>query len=105
MGRVRTGQAISSASGTAKGRILNWFHQGTTTIVPSMGGATPELVPTVGGAAGHMKLEPSAKFTGKGFPTVWDWLEETANWLELSPCTSDQWINIVGTWLEKGASS
>ena len=52
-----------------------------------------------------MKLEPPAKFTGKGFPTVRDWLEETANWLELSPCTPDQWINIAGTRLEKGASS
>ena len=52
-----------------------------------------------------MKLEPPAKFTGKGFPTIRDWLEETANWLELSPCTLDQWINIAGTRLEKGASS
>ena len=24
-----------------------------------------------------MKLEPLAKFTGKGLPTVWDWVEET----------------------------
>ena len=52
-----------------------------------------------------MKLEPPTKFTGKGFPTVRDWLEETANWLELSPCTPDQWINIAGTRLEKGASN
>ena len=52
-----------------------------------------------------MKLEPPAKFTGKGFPTVWDWLEETSNWMELSPCTPDQWINIASTRLEKGASS
>ena len=52
-----------------------------------------------------MKLEPPAKFTGKGFPTIWDCLEETANWLELSPCTPDQWINITSTRLEKGASS
>ena len=50
-------------------------------------------------------MEPPVKFTGKGFPTIWDWLEETANWLELSPCTPDQWINIAGTRLEKGASS
>ena len=59
----------------------------------------------MGGMGGHMKLEPPAKFTGKGFPTVRDWLEETANWLELSPCTPAQWINIAGTRLEKGASS
>ena len=52
-----------------------------------------------------MKLEPPVKFAGKGFFTVRDWLEETANWLELSPCTPDQWINIAGTRLEKGASS
>ena len=70
-----------------------------------MGGAAPGPIPAVGGAGGHMKLEPQTKFIGKGFPTVRDWLEETANWLELSPCTPDQWINIAGTWLEKGASS
>ena len=43
-----------------------------------------------GGSAdrgGHLKLEPPAKFTGKGLPTVRDWVEETENWLELSPCT------------------
>ena len=72
---------------------------------PGRGGSVPGPVPAVGGVGGHMKLEPPAKFTGKGFPTVWDWLEETANWLELSPCTPDQWINIAGTQLEKGASS
>ena len=70
-----------------------------------MGGAAVRPVLAVGGIGGHMKLEPPTKFTGKGFPTVRDWLEETANWLELSPCTSDQWINIAGTRLEKGASS
>ena len=62
----------------------------------------------VGGSAdrgGHLKLEPPAKFTGKGLPTVRDWVEETENWLELSPCTPDQWIAIAGTRLEKGASS
>ena len=59
----------------------------------------------MGGASGHMKLEPSVKFTGKGFPTIWDWLEETANSLELSPCTPNQWINIAGTQSEKGANS
>ena len=61
-----------------------------------------------GGSAdrgGHLKLEPPAKFTGKGLPTVRDWVEETENWLELSPCTPDQWIAIAGTRLEKGASS
>ena len=72
---------------------------------PGRSGSVPGPVPTVGSVGGHMKLEPPAKFTGKGFPTVRDWLEETANWLELSPCTPDQWINIAGTRLEKGASS
>ena len=74
-------------------------------VSPGRGGSGPGPVPTVGNVGGHMKLEPPAKFTGKGFPTVRDWLEETANWLELSPCTPDQWINIAGTRLEKGASS
>ena len=74
-------------------------------VSPSRGGSVPGPVPIVGSVGGHMKLEPPAKFTGKGFPTVRDWLEETANWLELSPCTPDQWINIAGTRLEKGASS
>ena len=74
-------------------------------VSPGRGGSVPGPVPTVGNVGGHMKLEPPAKFTGKGFPTVRDWLEETANWLELSPCTPDQWINIAGTRLEKGASS
>ena len=53
----------------------------------------------------HLKLEPPAKFTGKGLPIVRDWVEETENWLELSPCTPNQWIGIAGTRLEKGASS
>ena len=70
-----------------------------------MGGATLGPVPAVGGIGGHMKLEPLEKFTGKGFPTIQDWLEETVNSLELSPCTLDQWINIAGTQLEKGASN
>ena len=48
-------------------------------VSPHMGGAAPGPVLAVGGAGGHMKLEPPAEFTGKGFPTVWDWLEETAN--------------------------
>ena len=48
-------------------------------VSPRMGGAALGPVPAVGGAGGHMKLEPPAKFTGKGFPTIWDWLEETAN--------------------------
>ena len=74
-------------------------------LSPRMGGAAPGPIPAVGGAGGHLKLEPLAKFTRKGFPTVRDWLEETANWLELSPCTPDQWINIADTRLEKGASS
>ena len=52
-----------------------------------------------------MKLEPPAKFTGKGLPTVRDDVEETENWLELSPCTLDQWIAIASTRLEKGANS
>ena len=58
-------------------------------VSPGRGGSAPGPVPAVGTAGGHMKLEPPAKFTGKGFPTVRDWLEETANWLELSPCTPD----------------
>ena len=66
-------------------------------VSPGRGGFVPGPVPTGGNVGGHMKLEPPAKFTGKGFPTVRDWLEETANWLELSPCTPDQWINIAGT--------
>ena len=74
-------------------------------LSPQVGGAAPGSVPAVGGIGGHMKLEPPAKFTRKGFPTIRDWLEETANWLELSPCTPYQWINIAGTRLEKGASS
>ena len=74
-------------------------------LSPHTGGAAPGLVPAVGGISGHMKLEPPTKFTGKGFPTIRDWLEETANWLELSPCTPDQWINIAGTRLEKGTSN
>ena len=53
----------------------------------------------------HMKLEAPAKFIGKGLPTVRDWVKETENWLELSPCTPNQWIAISGTKLEKGASS
>ena len=73
-------------------------------IIP-IGGAAPAPAPAVGGMGGHMKLEPPAKFTGKGFPTIRDWLEETANWLELSPCTLAQWTSIAGTRLEKGASS
>ena len=42
------------------------------TLLPCMGGATPGPVPAVGGAKGHMKLEPLAKFTGKGFHTIQD---------------------------------
>ena len=41
-------------------------------LSPRMGGAAPGVVPVVGGAGGHMKLEPPAKFTRKGFPTVRD---------------------------------
>ena len=74
-------------------------------LSPRVGGAAVGPVLAIGGIGGHMKLEPPAKLTGKGFPIVRDWLEETANWLELSQCTPDQWINIAGTRLEKGASS
>ena len=77
----------------------------TPPLSPHVGGTTVGSVPAGGGAGGHVKLEAPAKFTGKGFPIVWDWLEETANWLKLFPCTPDQWINIAGTRLEKGASS
>ena len=52
-----------------------------------MGGAALGPVLEMGGTSGHIKLEPLAKFTRKGFPTVRDWLEEIANWLEPSPCT------------------
>ena len=41
-------------------------------LLPSMGGPTLGLVLAVGGVGGHMKLEPLAKFIGKGFPTIWD---------------------------------
>ena len=58
-------------------------------LSPHRGGVTPGLVLAVGGANGHIKLEPLAKFIGKEFPTIWDWLEEIANWLELSPSTPD----------------
>ena len=58
-------------------------------LSPHRGGVTPGPVVAVGGANGHIKLEPQAKFTGKEFPTIWDWLEETTNWLELSPWTPD----------------
>ena len=44
-------------------------------LSPRVGG----VAPAVGGIGGHMKLEPPAKFTGKGFPTIRDWLEETVN--------------------------
>ena len=54
-----------------------------------------------------MKLEPPAKFTGKGLPIVRGrkGAEEIENCLELSPYTPNQWIAIAGTRLEKGPSS
>ena len=55
----------------------------------------------MGGASGHVKLEAPAKFIGKGFLAIYDWLEEIANWLELSPYAPNQWINIADTKLEK----
>ena len=58
-------------------------------LSPRTGATAMGPVPVVGGIDGHMKLEPLAKFIGKGFPSIWDWLEEIANWLELSPCTPD----------------
>ena len=91
--------------GIARGSVLNWVHGSTTTIVTTQRWCSLGLVLAMGGAVGHMKLEPLVKFTGKGFTIVQDWLEEIANWLELSPCTSNQWINIAGTRLEKGGSS
>ena len=49
------------------------IHQ-TATVPPSIlvGGAMVALVPAsvVGGMGGHMKLEPLAKFNGKGFATI-----------------------------------
>ena len=36
-------------------------------LSPRMGGVALRPVPIVGGAGGHMKLEPLAKFTRKGF--------------------------------------
>ena len=56
-------------------------------LSPHMGRAASGPLPVVGRAGGHVKLEPLAKFTGKGFPIVQDRLEKTANWLELSSCT------------------
>ena len=59
------------------------FSTGFLRVPPSLsphrGGAILGPKSVVGGAGGHMKLEPSAKFTRKGFPTVQDWLEEIAN--------------------------
>ena len=52
-----------------------------------------------------MKLESPAKLTRKGLPTIRDWVEETKNWLDFSPCTPDQWIAIASTRFQKGASS
>ena len=52
-----------------------------------------------------MKLEPPTRFIGKGLPTVRDWVEEIKKWLELSPCTPDQWRAIANTKLEKGPNS
>ena len=43
-----------------------------TPLSPHSGGATPGLVPVVGGASGHIKMEPPTKFIGKGFPTIWE---------------------------------
>ena len=37
-------------------------------LSPRMGGAAPGAVPAVGGAGGHMKLEPPAKFTWERIP-------------------------------------
>ena len=41
-------------------------------LSPRMGGTAMGPVQAVGGIGGHMKLEPPAKFTGKGFPTIQD---------------------------------
>ena len=41
-------------------------------LSPCMVGVTPGPVPEVGGAGGHMKFEPPAKFTENGFPTIQD---------------------------------
>ena len=55
------------------------FVRVTPPLSPRVGGAAVGPVPAVGGIGDHMKLEPLTKLTGKGFPTIWDWLEETAN--------------------------
>ena len=48
-------------------------------LLPCRGHAKLALGPVVGGIGGHMKLEPQAKFIGKGFPIIPDWLRKTAN--------------------------
>ena len=48
-------------------------------LSPCRGHAELGTRPVMGGTNGNMKLELPAKFIGKGFPTVLDWLEETAN--------------------------
>ena len=87
------------------GKVLNWSRQGTTTIVTTHGWCCTGASTGSGRSLWAYEIGASAKFTGKRFPNIWDWLEEIANWLELSPCTPDQWINIAGTRLEKNASS
>lgn len=62
-------------------------------------------IPNPIGAMGHMKIEPPARYSGKGFPGVAQWLEEVESWLALSPCIPTQWVEITGTRLEKGAST
>ena len=70
MGGVSTRVAISSAHGIAESNIFNGFMGVPPPLSPHMGGAVPRLVLVVGGPSGHRKLEPPAKFTGKGFLTV-----------------------------------
>ena len=59
----------------------------TVPAQPNFGSQTVDSPFTIAQYAGHglddknphMKLEPPAKFMGKGLPTVRDWVEETEN--------------------------
>ena len=73
-GKVSPWREVQSGAASSAG-----FIRVPPLVSPRMGGAAPGPIPVVGGAGGHMKLEPPAKFTGKGFPIVRDWLEETTN--------------------------
>ena len=73
-GKLSPWRMVQPGAGSSTG-----FIRVTPPLSPHVSGTAVGLVPAGGVAGGHMKLEPPAKFTGKGFPTVRDWLEETAN--------------------------